>query len=53
MSAPTIWAASMALALGDLIGLRYYAGTPTAATFGGLMLAAMATAWAAALEVRK
>ena len=52
MNTSTIWAASMALALADLIGLRYYAGTPTAAIFGGLMLSAMATAWAAALEVR-
>jgi len=42
----------MALAMADLIGLRYYANTPTAAVFGGLFLAAMVTAWTAALEVR-
>lgn len=53
MSASITWAGSMALALADLIGLRYYSGTPTAAVFGGLMVAAMTTAWAAALEVRK
>lgn len=52
MSAPTIWSASMALAMADMVGLRWYAGTPTAAVFGALMLAAVATAWTAALEVR-
>ena len=52
MTTPTIWAASSALALADLIGLRIHAGQPLAALFGALFLAAMATAWAAALRIR-
>jgi len=52
MTNPTIWAASSALALADLIGLRVYAGQPLAALFGALFLAAMATAWAAAVRIR-
>lgn len=53
MTTPTtIWAASSALALADIIGLRLHAGQPLAALFGALFLAAMATAWAAALRIR-